>query len=62
MDPVWGELLLFFKSSGGSVLRTSTFSETSFSETTLVGGVLCLDALFGLWSRLGLPVRHGVYF
>ena len=44
------------------MLRTSTFSETSFSETTLVGGVLCLDALFGLWSRLGLPVRHGVYF
>ena len=27
----WGrELILFFKSSGGSVLRTSTFSETSF--------------------------------
>ena len=24
------ELILFFKSSGGSVLRTSTFSETSF--------------------------------
>ena len=58
-----GELILFFKSSGGSVLRTSTFSEASFSEPLWLG-------VFSVWNSLtldfgpvlGLLVRHGVYF
>ena len=37
-----GDLILFFKSSGGSVLRTSTFSETSFSESLWLG-------VFSVW-------------
>ena len=44
----WGrELILFFKSSGGSVLRTSTFSETSFSEPPWLG-------VFSVWNSLTL--------
>ena len=34
---LWRGLLLFFKGSGGPVLRTSTFSETSFSKPRWLG-------------------------
>ena len=60
----WGrELMLFFKSSGGSVLRTSTISETSFSEPSWLG-------VFSVWNSLTLDfgpvlsvlVWHGAYF
>ena len=38
---LWRGLLLFFKGSGGPVLRTSTFSETSFVWALMAEGVLC---------------------
>ena len=41
------ELILLFKSSGGSVLRTSTFSEASFSEPPWLG-------VFSVWNSLTL--------
>ena len=55
LGPFWRKLLLFFKSSGGSVLHTSTFSETSF-WTILVRGVLCLDTLLRFWVYLRMPI------
>ena len=44
------------------MLRTSTFSEASFSEPLWLGVFSVWMPLLGLWSCLGLPVRHGVYF
>ena len=55
LGPFWRKLLLFFKSSGGSVLHTSTISETSF-WTILVRGVLCLDTLLRFWVYLRMPI------
>ena len=50
----WGrELILFSKSSGGSVLRTSTFSEASFSEPLWLRMFSVWMPLLGLWSCFG---------
>ena len=43
-------LMLFFKSSGGSVLRTSTISETPSSEPRWLG-------VFSVWNSLAVTLR-----
>ena len=43
-------LMLFFTSSGGSVLRTSTISETLSSEPRWLG-------VFSVWNSLAVTLR-----